>query len=247
MKSGVFLVAFCARLKTYGALFGDKNHKAFSRFCLCGHEKSGLESLGYSYESMVVEAQWYGVPQKRSRLILLASRQHEARLPLPTHGKTGLPYSTVRDWISNLPPLKHGETSSIDRDHFAMKLSDINLERIKATPQGGGREHWPDRLILPCHRGYKGHIDVYGRLSWDKPAVGLTTKCISYSNGRFGHPSQDRAISLREAACLQTFPKTFQFTGSKASKARQVGNAVPPLMAKSVGLSIIKTIKSASQ
>lgn len=206
--------------------------ETFSRFTQL------LTTLGYLYQTKVVEAQWYGVPQKRSRLILLASLHQEIELPIPTHGRDGAPYSTTRDWISNLPEIKHGECDPADSDHFSMQLSDINLERIQMTPEGGGREHWPDRLVLPCHRGYKGHIDVYGRLSWDKPAVGLTTKCISYSNGRFGHPTQDRAISLREAACLQTFPRTFRFVGSKSSRARQVGNAVPPLMAKRVGLSI---------
>ena len=206
--------------------------ETFSRFTQL------LTTLGYSYQTKVVEAQWYGVPQKRSRLILLASLHQEIELPTPTHGKDGTPYSTTRDWISNLPEIKHGECDPTDSDHFSMQLSEINLERIQMTPEGGGREHWPDRLVLPCHRGYEGHIDVYGRLSWDKPAVGLTTKCISYSNGRFGHPTQDRALSLRKAACLQTFPRTFRFVGSKSSRARQVGNAVPPLMAKRVGLSI---------
>lgn len=206
--------------------------ETFSRFTQL------LTILGYSYQTKVVEAQWYGVPQKRSRLILLASLHEKVELPVPTHGKDGTAYSTTRDWISNLPAIKHGECDQADSDHFSMQLSDMNLERIQMTPEGGGREHWPDRLVLPCHRGYEGHVDVYGRLSWDKPAVGLTTKCISYSNGRFGHPTQDRAISLREAACLQTFPRTFRFVGSKSSRARQVGNAVPPLMAKCVGLSI---------
>ena len=210
----------------------ETKSETFSRFTKL------LTTLGYSYQTKVVEAQWYGVPQKRSRLILLASLHQEIELPTPTHGKDGTPYSTTRDWISNLPEIKHGECDPTDSDHFSMQLSEINLERIQMTPEGGGREHWPDRLVLPCHRGYEGNIDVYGRLSWDKPAVGLTTKCISYSNGRFGHPTQDRALSLREAACLQTFPRTFRFVGSKSSRARQVGNAVPPLMAKRVGLSI---------
>ncbi|HBX9579776.1 TPA: DNA cytosine methyltransferase, partial [Klebsiella pneumoniae] len=83
---------------------------------------------------------------------------------------------------------------------------------------------------------------VYGRLSWDKPASGLTTRCISYSNGRFGHPEQDRAISLREAALLQTFPFDYIFTGSMVSKAKQIGNAVPPKMAEALGKAIIYSL-----
>lgn len=112
------------------------------------------------------------------------------------------------------------------------------MARIVSTPEGGGREHWPSDLLLDCHKDHKGHTDVYGRLAWNKPAAGLTTRCISYSNGRFGHPEQNRAISVREAAFLQTFPFDFIFSGSLNSKARQIGNAVPPLMAQSVGYAL---------
>lgn len=205
-----------------------------------------LENNGYAYDTKLVEAQWYGVPQKRTRLVLLAALNGSIHLPERTHGVNGNRYSTVLEWIHGLPSLKGGETDPMDKDHFAMKLSELNLMRIRATPEGGGRECWPEHLILDCHKGYTGHTDVYGRLSWAKPAVGLTTKCISYSNGRFGHPSEDRALSLREAACLQTFPRDFRFFGSKQSRARQVGNAVPPLMAKCVGLQILRHLLGAS-
>lgn len=197
-----------------------------------------LTKIGYSFDIQIVEAQWFGVPQKRSRLVFLASLKNQIFIPPQTHGPEKLRYSTVAEWISDLPTLENGQTDILDPDHFALKLSPLNLERIRATPEGGGREFWPERLILNCHKGYSGHSDVYGRLSWNKPAAGLTTKCISYSNGRFGHPSQDRALSLREAACLQTFPRDFLFTGSKQSKARQVGNAVPPLMALAIARQI---------
>src|SRR5690606_21699746 len=172
-----------------------------------------LSSIGYNYDAKIVEAQSYGVPQRRSRLVLLASLVGEAEIPPPTHGDGLRPLTTVRDWIFDLPPLENGTSHPDDPDHFATRLSELNLERIRATPEGGGRDSWPDHLLLDCHRGYTGHSDVYGRLSWDKPAVGLTTRCISYSNGRFGHPVQDRALSLREAACLQTFPRSFAFYG----------------------------------
>lgn len=199
-----------------------------------------LTKLNYQFDTKVVEAQWFGVPQKRTRLVLIASRIHKVSIPAPTHGFGLKPFSTLSDWISDLPEISHGETCFSDPDHFSLKLSPMNLERIKNTPEGGGRESWPEHLILECHKGYKGHSDVYGRLSWNKPAVGLTTRCISYSNGRFGHPSQDRALSLREAACLQTFPKNFRFFGNKSSRARQVGNAVPPLMASSIARGLFK-------
>jgi DNA (cytosine-5)-methyltransferase 1 len=199
-----------------------------------------LTKLDYSFEIKVVPALAFGVPQKRERLILVATKAGELKIPLPTHGAKRRPVSTVRDWIGGLPPLRAGSVDPKDPDHRAMALSPINLRRIAATPEGGGRDGWPKSLLLDCHHEHEGHTDVYGRLAWDRPAAGLTTRCISYSNGRFGHPTQDRAISVREAACLQTFPRRYRFVGTLESKARQVGNAVPPLMAKAIGGAYVK-------
>lgn len=198
-----------------------------------------LEKEKYHTTFDLIPAASFGVPQTRKRLVLVASKKPGYNFPEPTHGKGKLKPSTVFDWIAGLPPLKAGEQDSIDPDHHAAKLSPLNLERIAHTPEGGGRESWPDSLQLECHKNYKGHTDVYGRLSWNKPASGLTTRCISYSNGRFGHPAQNRGISLREAACLQTFPRDFRFVGNMASRARQIGNAVPPLMSAALGRSIL--------
>lgn len=200
--------------------------------------KSLLRKLGYCFDVKVVPALWFGVPQTRERLVLLASRRAAITLPEPTHGPGKEPYATVLDWIGGLAPLTAGQTDAKDPSHRAAALSELNLLRIASTPEGGGRESWPPALLLDCHKDHKGHTDVYGRLAWNKPAAGLTTRCVSYSNGRFGHPEQDRAISVREAACLQTFPSDFVFTGSLNSKARQIGNAVPPLMARCVGYSL---------
>lgn len=197
-----------------------------------------LKSLGYSVECGVVPASQYGVPQTRERLVLLASLIPGLRLPRPSHGADLLPWSTVREWIGSLPPISAGEMHPKDPDHQAARLSEINMMRIQTTPEGGGRDCWPQELLLDCHRRHSGHTDVYGRLAWDRPASGLTTRCISYSNGRFGHPEQDRAISLREAACLQTFENDYRFVGTLTSRAKQVGNAVPPLMAYKIGLEI---------
>lgn len=194
-----------------------------------------LAQLGYAYHVQVLPALWFGVPQTRERLVLLASRIGAIRLPQASHGPGKQPYSTVRDWIGELAPLAAGQTDPCDADHRAAILSPLNLQRIAATPEGGGREHWSPDLLLDCHKEHKGHTDVYGRLAWNKPAAGLTTRCISYSNGRFGHPQQDRAISVREAACLQTFPASFMFSGTLNSRAKQIGNAVPPLMAQRIG------------
>ena len=179
----------------------------------------------------------YGVPQTRRRLVLVASRLGAIGIPPPTHGPTTHnPHSTVREWIDGLPSILAGQDELEVGSHRAMRLSTLNLERIRATPEGGDRRDWPRHLWPDCHQdGFEGHTEVYGRLSWDSPAPTLTTRCISYSNGRFGHPSQDRALSAREAARLQTFPTSFQFAGSLTSQARQIGNAVPVVLARHFG------------
>ena len=210
-----------------------------------GNFQKFLEVLAhhhYNVDFGVIPALWFGVPQTRERFVLLASKHTNIKLPSQTHDGLKTPYATVRDWIGGLPPIAAGETHKDVMDHTAAKLSDLTIKRIKATPEGKGRESWPEELILKCHKKYKGHTDVYGRLSWDKPASGLTTRCISYSNGRFGHPEQDRAISVREAALLQTFPLDYSFTGSLVSKAKQIGNAVPPKMAEALGRAIIASL-----
>jgi len=206
-----------------------------------------IQEHDYHVAFAVVSSASYGVPQRRYRLVALASRLGSIEFPLPTHGPgTSHPaYSTVRDWISDLPAIEAGEEHAAVPNHRAGALSDLNLRRIKATPEGGGRKNWPKELELDCHtNGYKGHSDVYGRMSWDAPATGLTTRCISLSNGRFGHPTQNRAISVREAACLQTFPRDFTFTGNWESTGRQIGNAVPVLLASKFGAQIVDHIES---
>lgn len=201
-----------------------------------------LDIYGYEYEHNIIRAQDYGVPQKRKRLILIASRLGKIKLPAKTHGpNTPNPqYSRVVEWIGDLPPIEAGSSHLIMLNHVAASLSPTNRERIMNTPEGGGRKDWPEKLMLKCHsNGYEGHTDVYGRMSWDRPASCLTTRCTSISNGRFGHPDQNRAISVREAACLQTFPRDFLFYGGITSMARQIGNAVPPILAQHMGKAFI--------
>ena len=208
----------------------------------------GLEEAGYTEPTFAsVPLMRYGVPQGRRRFLLLASRHGPLELPPETHGpETVNPdYDTVRDWIGDLPKIAAGDTHPTIPDHRAAGLSALNLKRIRATPEGGGNRDWSDDLRLKCHEDATGYSDVYGRMSWDRPASGLTTRCISYSNGRFGHPEQDRAISVREAACLQTFPMDFQFAGSLSSIARQIGNAVPVRLAKAVGRHVTKHLTQA--
>lgn len=194
-----------------------------------------LSRLGYYQSWGVVDCRDYGVPQRRRRLVLVASFHGPVSLPVPTHGSGRAPHSTVRDWIGMLPEIAAGETHPEDPNHRAGRLGDLNLRRVQATPEGGGRSSWDESLWLDCHKGFEGHQDVYGRLSWDACAPVLTTKCTDITNGRYGHPDQDRAISVREAANIQTFPPDFKFVGSLKSSTRQVGNAVPVLLARRVG------------
>ncbi len=199
----------------------------------------GLQRLGYHVEWEVVDCRAYGVPQRRRRLVLLASRLGALPVPPPVHGPGLLPYSTVKDWIAHFPPIAHGEHHPGVPNHQAAQLTGLNLKRLRATPPGGGRSEWPLALQLECHKEHAGHSDVYGRMSWDSSAPVLTTKCTSISNGRYGHPDQNRPISVREAAALQTFPDDFFFVGRIKSTTRQVGNAVPVLLARAMGEAFI--------
>jgi DNA (cytosine-5)-methyltransferase 1 len=204
-----------------------------------------LDKLNYKYEWKLIDAKDYGVPQKRVRLIMIASRLGKLSFPEKTHGINLIPYVTVKDAISNYPRINAGETHKIIPNHVARNLSKLNLKRMKYTPKNGGsRTDWPKDLWLKCHSGdHSGHKDVYGRMSWNKPAPTLTCKCCGISNGRFGHPEQNRAISLREAATLQTFPDDFIFYGYQTNITRHIGNAVPPLIAEVFGRSILSHVE----
>jgi len=217
----------------------DRTNQLFGNFL------KRLDAAGYKADYQPIVLAKYGIPQSRRRLVLVGSCHGAIRLPDETHGQ-GTPnerYATVRDRIAHLPPIRAGEEHNDVPNHRAANLSPRNLERIRATPEGGGNRDWPEHLQLPCHKDFSGYSDVYGRMSWNTPASGLTTRCISYSNGRFGHPEQDRAISVREAACLQTFPEDFVFKGSMNSMSRQIGNAVPVRLAEVMGHRFIKHLK----
>lgn len=203
----------------------------FARFC------KALRTRGFHIAHEVVACHEYGIPQSRRRLLLMASRFGPISLPQKTHGRGAgrQPVSTVWEWIGDLPPIAAGESHPSIPNHLASKLTDLNLRRMKATPPGGGRADWPPELRLLCHQDHDGHSDVYGRMHAGTMAPALTTKCTSISNGRFGHPYQDRPISVREAASLQTFPRDFEFEGGIKSATRQVGNAVPVLLAQRAG------------
>ena len=202
-----------------------------------------LDDSGYRWVAEIVDAKHYGVPQNRRRFVLLAARTGlEPRLPEPTHGPDRELPMTVRDAIVRFPRIGAGEACSACPNHRAARISERNLERLRATPHDGGdRRSWPKRLWLACHRkDNSGHSDVYGRMAWDRPAPALTGRCHSISNGRYGHPEQDRAISLREAAAIQTFPDDYEFFGYDKAIARQIGNAVPVFLAQRLGEQILR-------
>ncbi len=205
--------------------------------------KRALDRLGYHHSSRVVNAQEFGVPQSRVRLILIASAFGPIQFPAATHGAEGLPLRTVRDAIEHLPPLSAGTRDESVANHYACALSPMNLERIRALPEGGRRTKWDDGLKLGCHVDLKGYTDTYGRMSWDRPAPTLTTRCVSLSNGCYGHPSQDRAISIREASNLQSFEENFVFVGTVNGIARQIGNAVPPELARVCGEALMRNVR----
>ncbi len=203
-----------------------------------------LESLGYFVTSCRVFCPDYGVPQTRTRLVLLASLLRPIALRSPTHSPPN--YTTVRDAIGILEPIKAGEISSHDRLHKACKLSPLNMQRIQASKPGGTWRDWQDSLVATCHQQDNGvtYPSVYGRMKWDKPSPTITTQCYGFGNGRFGHPEQDRAITLREAALLQTFPAAYQFVSPDqplffSAVGRLIGNAVPVMLGRVIGQSIV--------
>jgi len=194
----------------------------------------------------VVDCTDFGVPQRRKRLVVIASK---TRRPDLTYPELAAP-ATVKNAIKHLDPLEAGELSDRDPLHRCSRLSTLNLKRIRASKPGGTWRDWPPKLVTKCHRAAtgKGYGGVYGRMEWDKAAPTITTQCYGYGNGRFGHPTQDRGMSLREAAILQTFPESYRFfeegkfPGFKAV-GRWIGNAVPVLLAENIARSILTEIE----
>jgi DNA (cytosine-5)-methyltransferase 1 len=204
-----------------------------------GRLVDGLRESGYNVTWGELACRSYGVPQTRSRLVLLASTLGPISLPRPDPLALA---STVRDAIGHLPAIEPGFASNADLLHVASTLSADNLKRIRASRPGGTWRDWPLHLRAPCHTRKKGETypSVYGRMAWDQPAPTITTQFYAFGSGRFGHPEQDRAISIREAALLQTFPPEYRFVppGERASFRRLghlIGNAVPPRLGAAIG------------
>lgn len=211
----------------------------------------GLKSRNYHVFWKSVYCPDYGIPQTRRRLVLLASKLGKIRLIPRTH--TERCYRTVSSVIGRLEAIKNGETSAKDPLHKAAGLTAINKKRIQESKPGGSWRDWDEELRVPCHRKEtgKGYVSVYGRMVWDEPAPTITTQFYNFGTGRFGHPEQDRAISLREGALLQTFPPSYQFIdgeerASFEQVARHIGNAVPVRLGVIIGRSILKHVRETS-
>ena len=221
----------------------DRGQEVFHRFLRT------LEKHSYSVDWKIVRCAEYGVPQARMRLVLLASRLGPISVPEPRYPYPSQ-WKTVRETISTLPALASGERDPDDPLHVACALTPINLRRIRATPHDGGtRRDWPDDLVLDCHRKESGksYGSIYGRMWWDRPSPTMTTLCTGIGNGRFGHPEQDRSITLREAALFQSFPRGYEFWPrdqklNRKAVGRMIGNAVPPRLAKALGEALLNRV-----
>lgn len=198
-----------------------------------------LRRLGYGITSGVLDAADYGVPQRRRRFVMIGMLG-EAVDFAPKANVT----RTVRDAIGPLlPPL-----ASTDPMHtHGENRSAAVQRRIAAIPRDGGslREAGEEHT-LECRRRLKGFSDVYGRMAWDRPAPTITSGCVNPSKGRFLHPDHDRAITLREAALLQTFPKSYRFPedAPKFQVADLIGNALPPRFVAAHARQLAKALRA---
>jgi DNA (cytosine-5)-methyltransferase 1 len=204
-----------------------------------------LRSAGYHVtEFPKVYCPKYGIPQHRSRLVVFASKYGPIQIVPETHVSPS-EYKTVKQTIGHLESLEAGQVDGDDPLHRASGLSELNLRRIRESVPGGTWRDWPEELVAACHRRESGktYPSVYGRMRWDEPSPTITAQCHGFGNGRFGHPEQDRAISLREAALLQTFPKDYEFVAPGepvyfSVVGRLIGNAVPVELGRAIAKSI---------
>lgn len=222
-----------------------QRHPIFDRFL------ATLKAAGFHFiterEKQLVYCPDYGIPQVRQRLVIVASRLGPIPLIPPTHNNAPL---KVEDAIGELPALDAGQVDPNDPLHRCSRLSLKNLQRIQHSTPGGTWREWPRRLVAECHRKETGktYPSVYGRMKWDEPSPTITTQFFGFGNGRFGHPEQHRAISLREGAILQSFPKGYQFVengGHYSFKTigRLIGNAVPVRLGEVVGKTIRRQLE----
>ena len=206
-----------------------------------------LNENHYYIDSRVIFCPDYGIPQTRRRFVLVASLLGPINIIAPTHNRDDV---HVRDFIEDLPPIEAGEVHPNDPMHRSSALSEKNLQRIRASIPGGTWRDWPEELRCECHKKESGqtYSSVYGRMTWEQIGPTITTQFYNYGTGRYGHPEQDRALSLREGALLQTFPRNYTFINPDANFvfsdiARHIGNAVPVRLGEVIGQSIIQHLE----
>lgn len=191
-----------------------------------------LQLAGYRVRAKIVNMAELGVPQERFRTVVLATREGEPTFPQVR--RTPGDFSTVREWIGNLAPIRPGESNSVDPMHETSNHRQSTIDILKSVPLDGGSR--PQGVGPGCldrtRSAHGGYTDVYGRLAWDSAAPTITARCRTPSCGRFAHPEQHRGLSAREAALLQTFPASWSFHGPFDDRYKQIGNAVPPLAAR---------------
>lgn len=223
----------CVMLENVPGLAENRRYVAFCK---------GLKSQGYHVTSDILNTVDFGVPQKRRRLVVLASRLAE-----PEFASKAVVFCTVRDFIGSLPPPKR----SCDPLHnYSIERSKKIRDLIRRIPRNGGsRKALGQKQQLPCHQRLRGFWDVYGRMAWDKAAPTITGGCINPSKGRFLHPRANRAITLREAALLQTFPKKYRFPLDKGryQVALLIGNALPPEFIRRHATALKQTVLSVAK
>lgn len=218
-----------------------QHHAVFDEFLAI------LDDEGFYFQEdrakRIVYCPDYGIPQRRSRLVVVASRLGPIKLIRKTHGPRR--QRTVSDVLRSMPPLESDDICPNDPLHRTSRLSTLNLRRIQHSRPGGSWRDWPRNLVAKCHRSKtgKGYPSVYGRMEWDKPSPTITTQFHGFGSGRFGHPEQDRALSLREGALLQSFPKGYQFVPPDGQYqfttiGRMIGNAVPVRLGAIIGRTI---------
>lgn len=213
---------------------------------------ANLESNGYTVTHRIMNCTDYGVPQHRTRLVLLASKF--GRVDLLPPSECGTRPKTVMEAIGDLPTIEAGTSHPDDPLHQCSALSETNMRRIEASKPGGTWRDWPSDLVADCHKKKSGETypSVYGRMTWQNPAPTMTTQFFGFGNGRFGHPEQNRAISLREGAILQSFPPDYEFVvpgGQVCQKSigRLIGNAVPVTLGKVIGASLLSHVSEATR
>lgn len=236
------VVRFVRELRPRSVLV--ENVPGLGRDRRAGELMSALKQMGYATRSYIVNAVDFGVPQRRRRFIILAFRGARTAMPDRLSPQDLVAPVTVRDAFQDLS----SKVASDDPLNVARRPSALVAERIAAVPVGGSRFDLPEHLQLDCHKrlvSSRSAAGSYGRMKWDEPASTMTTRCTTPASGPFIHPDENRAITLREAASIQTFPARYKFSGSSAAIERQIGNAVPVRMASGIAKTVIATLDRA--